>query len=88
MRTMSLLVLKDLKAEAFMTPFFAPTNGVAFRELQDQLRKGGDGNVLASHPEDFELYELGSFDPADGGLFVHDQPALLTNVAKLITPPQ
>lgn len=79
----TLLCLRDLKAEAFLTPFFSPTRGVAFRELSDQLKRGGDGNVLASHPEDFDLYELGGFDTDGGRLLVLDNPLLLTNVAPL-----
>lgn len=65
------LALFDLKAGMYMQPFFVPTVGVAVRNLQDEMARGGEGNVLASHPEDFMLWQLAVFDDEDGS-FVTD----------------
>lgn len=60
--------LKDTKAEAFMTPFFVPTMGVAFRSLGDEIAVPREGNTLAAHPEDFQLWTLGTYDNDTGKL--------------------
>lgn len=73
-----MLALFDSKAEEFFAPFLVPTLGMAYRNLQDEIRKGGDGNILASHPEDFYLYRLGTFDTESGEIV-----AQLETVCKL-----
>jgi len=66
---MKLLVFSvyDAKAEAFMRPFFAPTRGLAIRSFRDGVNAGGE-EPLAKHPEDYTLYEVGSFDEGSGEL--------------------
>lgn len=65
-----MLALFDSKAEEFFAPFLVPTLGMAYRNLQDEIRKGGDGNILSSHPEDFMLYKLATFDTESGEIVV------------------
>lgn len=79
-----MLVLKDSKAEMFMTPFFAPTVGVAYRSLMDEMRRGGPENTLASHPEDYQVYRLGTFDDDIGLVNLDDEPELLCEVKVLM----
>lgn len=51
----------DVKAEAFMQPFFMSTNGQAIRSFSDAANDASRGQ-FNSHPQDFTLFELGSFD--------------------------
>lgn len=50
----------DRKLQAFYTPQFQANDAVAIRSLSDVLEK--DGRIFSSHPEDFELWCLGTFD--------------------------
>lgn len=78
-----ILALQDKKAEMFMQPFFVPTVGVAYRNLQDEMSRGGTDNPLANHADDFDLWQLGTFDDETG--IVDSEPAFLCNVASLGT---
>lgn len=69
----------DRASQAFGRPFFAQHAGQATRSFTDEVnRPPQDGqNDLFSHPEDFELFELGSYDDSKGLLMPHDEPKLL-----------
>lgn len=80
-----ILALRDSKAEMFLQPFFVPTLGVAYRNLQDEIQRGGDDNTLARHAEDYELWELGTFDDENGEVLQGDGwPKLLCEVSTLV----
>lgn len=69
--------VKDRAADAFGRPFFVSTAGLAIRSFMDEVSRDSADNQLFSHPDDFDLFELGVYDDADGSLFSHDQPKLL-----------
>lgn len=63
---MRLFVIRDVKAEQWMTPFFSRTNGTAYRELSMSVKNADKDNVLAQHPSDFELFVLADWFEGDG----------------------
>lgn len=67
--------IKDVKVDAFMTPFFIPTDGAALRAFADEA-KNPDGNLF-KHPEDYVLYALGVWDDQLGILQPFDAPRSL-----------
>lgn len=74
---MSLLyvcTVKDRALDAFGRPFFVPSVGVAERSFMDELRN--PESELAKHPEDYDLYLLGTYDDATG-LFNCSHPTLM-----------
>lgn len=56
----------DKKAEYFLRPFFVRTVAVGYRDMIAEVRRGGETNLLASNPGDFEVWQLGVFDPESG----------------------
>lgn len=50
----------DAKAEAFLLPFFAVTEGFAVRQFRDLLRDRS--HMFRKYPADFTLYYLGDWD--------------------------
>lgn len=54
----------DSKIERFMQPFYAEHVGQALR-MWDQLVNDGKSSV-SQYPDDFSLFEIGSFDDAKG----------------------
>lgn len=74
MSKFAVCAVRDSAMDSFGRPIFAPTLNAAIRSFADEVRRGGDDNQLAKHPEDFELYHLawfedttGTFIPLDGG---------------------
>lgn len=58
--------VKDNAAQTFGRPFFMPSTGVALRSFTDEVNRAAEDNQLYKHPEDFDLYQLGTFDDETG----------------------
>ncbi len=50
----------DQKAKAFLPPFFLPETGMATRVFTDCVNDAS--HQFFKHPEDYNLYEIGTFD--------------------------
>lgn len=82
---LNVFAVKDLKAKAFLQPFFSNSRGSAMRAFGDAVQ---DKNCpFNKHPEDYILYEIGTYDDSSAYLtmvpldlvvqasdFVVDQP--------------
>ena len=75
---MIVVSIKDRAADAFGRPFYVPSVGVAIRSFQDEVNRASEDNQMYQHPDDFDLYDLGSFDDNTGSFTLHESPALLT----------
>lgn len=62
--TLNIYTIRDSKVLAYATPFFMPTNGAALRAFSDHVND--PSTPVNKHPEDYELWHLGSFDDQDG----------------------
>lgn len=60
--------VRDSALDAFMRPFFVPARGLAIRSFSDEVNRVAEGNGLNSHPDDYELYCIGTFDEDTGRL--------------------
>ena len=59
-----IVAVRDRQLNAYMRPFTAQTRGQAIRSFRDEVnRQGSEHNT---HPEDYELYQLGTFDEETG----------------------
>lgn len=54
--------VRDRAADVFGVPFFMISRGHAIRSFSDEINRDAVDNNLFKHPEDFDLYSLGSFD--------------------------
>lgn len=76
-----IFTIRDQKLNAFNNPFTAPTADAVVRQLASDIReKNGD---LGKYPEDFDLYELGEFDPESGTIATFQAPKHLTSMLAL-----
>lgn len=66
MQKESVYSVKDVKAGNFLPPFTAGNDVVASR-LLSQVVNQGRGN-LAEFPEDFDLYQVGTWDSEVGNI--------------------
>lgn len=64
------VVVRDRAADVFGTPYFVVSLGAAIRSFGDEINRGGEQNMLARHPEDFDLYVLGCYDDATASFTV------------------
>jgi len=70
--------VKDRAADAFGRPLFVPSVGLAIRSFSDEVNRQADDNQMYHHFDDFDLFELGTFDDSNGIIECHPQPKLLT----------
>nr|QJB20120.1 MAG: nonstructural protein [Microvirus sp.] len=62
----------DLKTKAFTTPFYAKTRGEAIRSFTTAVNEGQKDNMWHKYPEDFALYEIGTWDDNLGQFSMKD----------------
>lgn len=72
-----IVAVRDAKADSFGRPFFVPTVGLGVRSFQDEVNRAAEDNAFYRHPEDFALYELGTYDDETACLSSHSVPKLL-----------
>lgn len=76
-----IVAVRDRQLNAFMRPFTAASPGQAIRAFRDEINT--PGSELNRHPEDYELYQLATYDEHTGvieGLADHAQLAIATNL--------
>lgn len=73
--------LFDSAANAYMTPFFLPTDGIAVRQVST-AKKQAD-SALATNGADFTLFRLGSYDPGSGQFFLETAPVRVMAVSEM-----
>lgn len=56
----------DSAVQSYMRPMFVPKPAVAVRSFIDELKRGGQDNSLAAHPEDYHLSYLADYDEDSG----------------------
>lgn len=68
--------VKDRATEVFGTPMFMLSVGQANRSFTDEVNREGPDNQIYQHPDDFDLYALGSFD-SESGEFATSTPVVV-----------
>lgn len=63
---MFIIGLYDRKAQAFVEMSAVPSLAVAQRSLAEAVNAKDSQHAVAKWPGDFELYELGEWDPETG----------------------
>lgn len=63
---MKIYAVRDSAVEAFLQPFFSPSDGAAIRSLTDAVND--KEHQFFKNAKDYALWRLGSFDDASGVL--------------------
>lgn len=77
----------DSKGAAFGTPMFVPTKGMAIRSFSDVVADGKSN--ISRHPEDYGLFEIGSYEPNTGLIKPISPPVQIlsaSSVASMLAP--
>lgn len=76
----------DRKAGFFKTPYAARSDGEMTRNLADAMRD--PATTIAQYPEDFSLYEIGSFDDTTGLMVAVHPPRHVCDATQLMPKPR
>lgn len=76
---MKIFVIKDVKVGVYQKPICAEHEQVIFRTLTQIVNGPIENNLLASNPEDFQVFTLGTFDDKSGKIEV-TEPEFVENV--------
>lgn len=63
---LQVIATRDIVANVYSPPMFIPHIGQAIRSFGDECQRKERGNPLGEHPEDFELWHLGTYDDNTG----------------------
>lgn len=72
----------DSKSEAYCTPFYANARGQCIRNFVDSA--DSPESAINKHPEDYTLFELGTFDDCKAVFEMHPTPISLGVAIELI----
>ncbi len=74
--------IHDQKAKAFLPPFFLPETGMALRTFGDCVNS--QSHQFNKHPEDYTIFELGTFDDNTGKIVLENAPQSRGNGVEFI----
>ena len=74
--------VRDVKADAYGNLICVSTAGLATRAFADAC--ADSRSPMAQYPEDYSLYELGTFDPSSGQILGHRLPSLVVSAVSII----
>lgn len=64
--------IRDTKAEVFFPPWYKQTHGEAERAFADIV--SDDKSTIHKHPEDFDLFFVGTYDDQTGKITIPQAP--------------
>lgn len=68
----------------FMTPFLAPSDAFAKRDFSAAVNNDRSNSALAYSPNDFALYNFGTFDVDSGTFELEKVPVLVCRGGSLV----
>lgn len=74
----------DSKVEAYLRPFFEATAGSAIRAVSDEVNSRNEKSGFCKHPEDYVLFELGTYDDSNANFNVYSAPKSLGVLSEFV----
>ena len=59
---LKIFAVRDRATDQYGTPMFLISEGQAICSFSDEVNRAAADNMLYSHPDDYDLFELGEFD--------------------------
>lgn len=72
-----MVAVRDRVADVFNTPYSVPHVGMAVRSFSDEVNRADEANMLYKHPDDFDLYQIGTYDDSTAMITQDVQPRQL-----------
>lgn len=80
-----IVAIRDRAIDAFGQPFFVQARGQAIRSFQDEINRADANNNLHNHPDDFDLYILGTYEEETGDI-KSQKPEMIAIGKDMVTP--
>jgi hypothetical protein len=80
--------IRDSAADTFGVPMFMASKGQAIRSFADEVNRVDPNNMLNKHPQDFELYYLGTYDGDTASFKQEEYPESVVRGADCLTKVQ
>ena len=77
-----IVAVKDRAIDAYMNPFTVQHTNAAARAFQDEVNR--ESSEMNKHPEDYELYNLGTFNDETGEIEPQRPPERIARAQDLI----
>lgn len=74
--------VRDAKGETYSPPFLAKTPGEAERMFNNEVHN--EKSQISKYPEDFDLYQLGTYDDVTGKIKPLDAPQHVVKAINLL----
>lgn len=74
---LQIVAVRDSAVGAFGQPQYVVSVGGATRGFSDEVNRKDERNAMNAHPEDFELYHLGTYDDQDATFELLPKPVLV-----------
>ena len=75
--------VRDSIVNAYLTPLMAKNDGEAIRILENTVNNQAEGNNIAKHLADYQLYKLGTWNDANARYETHD-PIRVISATELV----
>lgn len=82
MASLAVFSIKDVKAEAFLHPFFTHNAATAEREFRRALKD--PAAKFVHNPEDFSLYQIGLWNDEVGVIVASEVPELVITAQSIV----
>lgn len=82
----SVCAVRDRAVNGYGQPIFVPHLGAAVRSFQDECNRSE--SALHAHPEDYDLYSIGTFDDSNAKLEACEPVMLITGKQAVIRKPE
>lgn len=79
---MKLFAVRDVKSESYGAPLSIVNTAMALRGFTDACC--APGSELAKYPNDYMLYELGTWEPNSGEIVGHKHPIFVKSASEAI----
>lgn len=80
----NVFAVRDVCVNTFLLPMYFQNSAAAVRALGDAVNgPPGKDNLFASHPEHFQLYQIGKFDDESGQL-LSEIPEFIVDCQSLV----
>lgn len=82
---LEMFTIRDIKADAFLQPFFTPNKAMALRAFGNAIND--PKTQFNANPEDYSLYHIGAFDEAVGRVDLLPDPEHLGGGLEFVKSP-
>lgn len=84
MAKVNIYTVRDVISDTYGRPFYSTNDETAVRSLAMEVNSGVEDSVLATNPDDFELYLLGEYDDSTASFDIHDSIKFIVRASNLL----